>query len=92
MQFLGRQRDAPDTGDTPRAHRQPMAPNPAAEQHRRIAKTDLLDEEERAKYRDIHGGDYRQLLLRILVDLDTPSRQCRHVAVCPPTTSGTSHT
>jgi hypothetical protein len=24
-----------------------------------IAKTDLLDEEERAKYRDIHGGDYR---------------------------------
>jgi hypothetical protein len=54
-----------------------------------IAKTDLLDEEERAKYRDIHGGDYRQLLLRILVDLDIPSRQCRHVAVCPPTTSGT---
>jgi hypothetical protein len=82
MQFLGRQRDAPDTGDAPRAHRQPMAPNPAAEQHRRIAKTDLLDEEERAKYRDIHGGDYRQLLLRILVDLDTPKptvQTCRGV-------------
>src|ERR1700730_1021938 len=47
-----------------------------------IAKTDLLDEEERAKYRDIQGGDYRQLLLRILVDLDTPKptvRTCRGV-------------
>jgi hypothetical protein len=47
-----------------------------------IAKTDLLDEEERAKFRDIQGGDYRQLLLRILVDLDTPRptvRTCRGV-------------
>jgi hypothetical protein len=37
-----------------------------------IAEMDLLDEEERAKYGDIQGGNYRQLLLRILVDLDTP--------------------
>jgi hypothetical protein len=47
-----------------------------------IAKTDLLDEGQRAKYRDIHGGDYRQLLLRILVDLDTPKptvQTCRGV-------------
>jgi hypothetical protein len=47
-----------------------------------IAKTDLLDEEERAKYRDIQGGDYRQLLLRILVDLETPRptvQTCRGV-------------
>jgi hypothetical protein len=47
-----------------------------------IAEMDLLDEEERAKFRDIHGGDYRQLLLRILVDLDTPRptvRTCRGV-------------
>jgi hypothetical protein len=47
-----------------------------------IAKTDLLDEGQRAEYRDIHGGDYRQLLLRILVDLDTPKptvQTCRGV-------------
>ena len=35
-----------------------------------IAKTDLLDEDERRRYRDVDGGDYRQLLLRVLVDLN----------------------
>jgi hypothetical protein len=35
-----------------------------------IAKTDLLDEDERRRYRDVDGGDYRQLLLRILFDLN----------------------
>jgi hypothetical protein len=47
-----------------------------------IAKTDLLGEEERAKFRDIQGGDYRQLLLRILVDRGTPRptvQTCRGV-------------
>ncbi|MDZ4233335.1 MAG: hypothetical protein U1C73_06165, partial [Dietzia sp.] len=47
-----------------------------------IAKTDLLDEEERTKFRDIQGGDYRQLLLRVLVDLEVPRptvQTCRGV-------------
>jgi hypothetical protein len=47
-----------------------------------IAKTDLLNEEERAKFSDIQGGDYRQLLLHILVGLDTPRptvQTCRGV-------------
>ena len=47
-----------------------------------IAKTELLDEEERAKFSDIQGGDYRQLLLHILIDLDTPRptvQTCRGV-------------
>jgi hypothetical protein len=36
----------------------------------------------RRRIADIHGGDYRQLLLRILVDLDTPKptvQTCRGV-------------
>ena len=37
-----------------------------------IARTDLLDKEELHRYSDIGGGDYRQLLLCILVDLDDP--------------------
>lgn len=47
-----------------------------------IAKTDLLDEAERTKFRDIQGGDYRQLLLRVLVDLEAPRptvQTCRGV-------------
>ncbi|MBV8861265.1 MAG: hypothetical protein JO259_05310, partial [Mycobacterium sp.] len=35
-----------------------------------IAKTNLLDNEEREKFCDIGGQAYRQLLLRIFVDLD----------------------
>jgi hypothetical protein len=35
-----------------------------------IAKTDLLDKEERNRFCDTGGQAYRQLLLRILVDLD----------------------
>lgn len=37
-----------------------------------IRRTDLLDEQERKRFCDIGGEDYRQLLLRILVDLDGP--------------------
>jgi hypothetical protein len=37
-----------------------------------IRRTDLLDEEERHRFCDIGGADYRQLLLRILVDIDGP--------------------
>lgn len=47
-----------------------------------IAKTDLLDEDERHRFSDIQGGDYRQLLLRILVDLAEPKptvQTCRGV-------------
>lgn len=48
-----------------------------------IAKTDLIDEHERSRFRDIQGGDYRQLLLRILVDLEDPRptvQTCRGVS------------
>jgi hypothetical protein len=38
-----------------------------------IAKTTLLPEGEASRYSDIGGGDYRQLLLRVLVDLDGPT-------------------
>jgi hypothetical protein len=47
-----------------------------------IAKTDLIDEHERSRFSDIQGGDYRQLLLRVLVDLDDPKptvQTCRGV-------------
>jgi hypothetical protein len=47
-----------------------------------IARTDLLDKEERQRYSDIDGGHYRQLLLRILVDFDDPRptvQTCRGV-------------
>lgn len=37
-----------------------------------IRRTDLLDEQERKRFCDIGGEDYRQLLLRIVVDLDGP--------------------
>lgn len=48
-----------------------------------IAKTDLIDEHERSRFRDIQGGDYRQLLLRILIDLEGPRpivQTCRGVS------------
>jgi hypothetical protein len=35
-----------------------------------IDNTELLDSEERQRFSDIGGGDYRQLLLRIVVDID----------------------
>jgi hypothetical protein len=47
-----------------------------------IAKTDLIEEHERSRFRDIQGGDYQQLLLRILIDLDDPRptvQTCRGV-------------
>lgn len=48
-----------------------------------IAKTDLIDEHERSRFCDIQGGDYRQLLLRILIDLEDPKptvQTCRGVS------------
>lgn len=47
-----------------------------------IARTDLLDEKERHRFSDIGGQDYRQLLLRILVDIEGPKlrvQTCRGV-------------
>lgn len=35
-----------------------------------IARTDLLATEERSRYSDIDGGNYRQLLLRVLIELE----------------------
>ena len=49
-----------------------------------VAKTDLIDDHERSRFSDIQGGDFRQLLLRILVDLDDPKptvQTCRGVPV-----------
>lgn len=48
-----------------------------------IAKTALIDEHERSRFCDIQGGDYRQLLLRILIDLEDPKptvQTCRGVS------------
>ncbi|MCZ0730905.1 hypothetical protein [Mycolicibacterium iranicum] len=57
----------PKTAIDPRWHRVLLQSNIDG-----IRETDLLDKEEIAKFSDIQGGDYRQLLLRILIDLDDP--------------------
>lgn len=52
-----------------------------------ILRSDVLDEEEQRKFCDVDGGDYRQLLLRILVELDHPIptvQTCRGVPADDP--------
>jgi hypothetical protein len=49
-----------------------------------IARTDLLDEKERHRFCDIGGQDYRQLLLRILVDIEGPKLQVQTCRGVPP--------
>jgi hypothetical protein len=53
-----------------------------------IAKTDLLDEDERRRYRDVDGGDYRQLLHASCSISMAQSPRFKHAAVCLSTIPG----
>jgi hypothetical protein len=48
-----------------------------------IARADLIDEKERHGFSDICGQDYRQLLLRILVDIDGQKLKVQTCRVVP---------